>query len=142
MLASLKRFVVGMPDPGLAVHGFFPVDGIRSGRSANGIVEHHQSVINHVGLAEFPGIWGRMCWSSQAGPYHRHALMALDPEELVTLTGHGNMKLHAAVLRAMTLPLKQRKRAMIVRDGEPAALKFDEIKDLATQWESRLLPIE
>jgi hypothetical protein len=68
--------------------------------------------------------------------------MALDPEELVTLTGHGDMKLHAAVLRAMTLPLKQRKRAMIVRDGERAALRYDEIRDLAAQWESRLVPIE
>ena len=31
--------------------------------------------------------------------------MALDPEEFVTLTDHGSMKLRAAVLRAMTLEL-------------------------------------
>ena len=68
--------------------------------------------------------------------------MALDPEELVTLTGHGNMKLHAAILRAMTLPLKERKRAMIVREGKRAALKFDEIKHLAAQLEPRPVPTD
>jgi hypothetical protein len=68
--------------------------------------------------------------------------MALDPEELVTLTGHGTMKLHAAVLRAMTLPLKQRKRAVIVREGKRAAMKFEEIKDLAAQWEPQPAPTE
>jgi hypothetical protein len=68
--------------------------------------------------------------------------MALDPEEPVTLTGHGNMKLHAAVLRAMTLPRKERKRAMIVREGERAALKFDEIKDLAAQWVPQPVPTD
>jgi len=68
--------------------------------------------------------------------------MALDPEELVTLTGHGNMKLHAAVLRAMTLPLKERKRAMIVRDGQRAALTFDEIRDLAARLEPRSAPTD
>jgi hypothetical protein len=66
--------------------------------------------------------------------------MPLDPEELVTLTDHGAMKLHAAVLRAMTLPLKQRKRAIIVRDGEREALKFEQIKDLAARWEQRPVP--
>ena len=66
--------------------------------------------------------------------------MALDPEELVTLTDHGPMKLHAAVLRAMTLPLKQRSRA--VRDGERANLNYDEIKDLAARWEQRLATID
>ena len=68
--------------------------------------------------------------------------MALDPEELVTLTDHGTMKLHAAVLRAMMLPLKERKRAVIVRDGERAALTYDEIKDLAERWDQRFLPTE
>jgi hypothetical protein len=68
--------------------------------------------------------------------------MALDPEELVTLTDHGTMKLHAAVLRAMTLPLKERKRAVIVRDGERAALTYDEIKDLAERWDQRFVPTE
>jgi hypothetical protein len=68
--------------------------------------------------------------------------MPLDPEELVTLTDHGTMKLHAAVLRAMTLPLKQRKRAVIVRDGEREALKFEQIKDLAARWEQRPVPFD
>jgi hypothetical protein len=57
--------------------------------------------------------------------------MALDHEELVILTDHGTMKLHAAVLRAMILPVKERKRATIVREGAPAILNFDQIKDLA-----------
>jgi hypothetical protein len=68
--------------------------------------------------------------------------MALDPEELVTLTGHGTMKLHAAVLRAMTLPLQERKQAVIVREGRRAALKYADIKDLAARWEQRLAPFE
>jgi hypothetical protein len=68
--------------------------------------------------------------------------MALDPEELVTLRDHGTMKLHAAVLRAMTLPLKQRRQAVIVRDGRRAPLKYDQIKDLAARWEQRLAPTE
>jgi hypothetical protein len=48
--------------------------------------------------------------------------MAFDPEEFVTLTDHGSMKLRAAVLRAMTLLPKERKRTTIVRNGEPAIL--------------------
>jgi hypothetical protein len=64
--------------------------------------------------------------------------MALDPEELVSLTDHGLMKLRAAVLRAMTLLSKERKRATIVREGEPAILNFEQIKDLAAQWDERL----
>ncbi len=68
--------------------------------------------------------------------------MVLDPEEFVTLTDHGTMKLHAAVLRAMTLPLKQRKRAIIVREGKRAALKFEQIKDLAARWEQRPAPTD
>ena len=68
--------------------------------------------------------------------------MALDPEELVTLTGHGSMKLRAAVLRAMTLLPKERKRTTIVREGEPAILNFKQIKNLAAQWDDRLAPID
>jgi hypothetical protein len=68
--------------------------------------------------------------------------MALDPEELVTLTDHGTMKLRAAVARAMMLLPKQRKRATIVREGEPAILNFEQIKNLAAQWDERLIPIE
>ena len=60
--------------------------------------------------------------------------MALDPQELVTLTDHGAMRLRSAVARAMTLPFDERKRATIVRNGKPAILKYERIKDLATEW--------
>jgi hypothetical protein len=59
--------------------------------------------------------------------------MALDPEEFVTPTDHGTMKLRSAVSRAMTLLPKERKRAKIVREGEPAILNFEQIRDLAAQ---------
>lgn len=68
--------------------------------------------------------------------------MALDPEEVVTLTDHGSMKLHAAVSRAMALLPKERKRATIVRRGKPAILNFEQIKNLAEQWNERLVPID
>ena len=68
--------------------------------------------------------------------------MALDPEELVTLTNHGPMKLGSAVARAMLLLPKERKRATIVRKGEPDILKFEQIKDLAAQWELQFVPSE
>ena len=68
--------------------------------------------------------------------------MAIDPEELVTLTNHGTMKLRSAVARAMTLLPKERRRATIVREGEPAMLNFEQIKDLAAQWEQQLVPSE
>ena len=68
--------------------------------------------------------------------------MALDPEELVTLTNHGTMKLRSAVSRTMMLLPKERKRATIIREGEPAILNFEQIKDLAAQWDQRLVPID
>ena len=68
--------------------------------------------------------------------------MALDPEEFVTLTDHGTMKLRSAVSRAMTLLPKERKRTTIVREGEPAILNFEQIKNLAAQWDERLVPID
>jgi hypothetical protein len=73
--------------------------------------------------------------------------MALDPEEfnpeeLVTLTNHGTMKLRLAVLRAMMMLPKQRKLATIVRDGDPAILNFDQIKKLAAQWTEPLVPVD
>jgi hypothetical protein len=67
--------------------------------------------------------------------------MAFDPEELVTLTDHGTMKLRSAVSRAMTLVPKERKRATIVREGDPAILNFEQIKNLAAQWDERHVPI-
>ena len=83
----------------------------------------------------------------RASRKHRRATMALDPEELdpeelVTLTDHGMMKLRLAVLRAMMMLPKQRKLATIVRDGDPAILNFDEIKKLAVQWNKPLVPID
>jgi hypothetical protein len=68
--------------------------------------------------------------------------MALDPEEFVTLTDHGSMKLRAAISRAMTLLPKERQRTTIVREGEPAILNFEQIKDLAARWDERLVPID
>jgi hypothetical protein len=68
--------------------------------------------------------------------------MAFDPEELVTLTDHGTMKLRSAVSRAMTMPPKERKRATIVRKGDPAILTFAQIKGLAAQWHEQLVPID
>ena len=68
--------------------------------------------------------------------------MTLDPEEFVTLTNHGSMKLRAAVFRAMALLPKECKRTTIVREGEPAILNFEQIKKLAAQWDERLVPID
>jgi hypothetical protein len=65
--------------------------------------------------------------------------MALHPEDFVTLTDHGSMKLHAAVSRAMTLLPEERERTTIVREGEPSILNFEQIKNLAAQWNERLL---
>ena len=42
----------------------------------------------------------------------------------------------------MTLLPKERKRATIVRQGEPAILNFEAIKVLAAQWTERLVPID
>jgi hypothetical protein len=68
--------------------------------------------------------------------------MAFDPDELVTLTDHGTMKLRSAVSRAMTLLPKERKRTTIVREGEPATLNFEQIKNLAAQWDEWRVPID
>ena len=67
--------------------------------------------------------------------------MSFDPDEFVTLTDHGTMKLRSAVSRAMTLLPKERRRATIVRNSEPATLNFKQIKDLAEQWDERIVPI-
>lgn len=68
--------------------------------------------------------------------------MALDPEEFVTLTDHGTMKLRSAVSRAMMLLPRERKQATIVREGDPAILNFEQIKNLAAQWDEHLVPNE
>ena len=59
----------------------------------------------------------------------------MDPEELVTLTNHGTMKLRSAVVRAMILSSKERKRATIVREGKPAILNFKQIRTLRAEWD-------
>jgi hypothetical protein len=63
--------------------------------------------------------------------------MAMDPEELVTLTDHGTMKLRSAVVRAMILSAKERKGATIVREGEPGILKFKQIGNLGAKWDEQ-----
>jgi hypothetical protein len=68
--------------------------------------------------------------------------MAFDPEELVILTDHGRMRLRSAVSRAMMLVPKERKRATIVREGDPAILNFEQIKSLAARWDERLVPTD
>jgi len=68
--------------------------------------------------------------------------MPFDPEEFVTLTDHGTMKLRSAVSRAMTLLPKERKRATIVRGADPAILNFEQIKKLAAQWDERHAPVD
>ena len=68
--------------------------------------------------------------------------MALDPEEFVTLSDHGTMKLRSAVSRAMMLLPRERKRATIVREGDPAILDFEQIKNLAAQWDKQLVSNE
>ena len=68
--------------------------------------------------------------------------MAFDPEELVILTDHGRMRLLSAVSRAMMLVPKERKRATIVREGDPAILNFEQIKNLAAQWDERFVPTD
>ena len=61
--------------------------------------------------------------------------MIIDPEEIVILSNHGTMKLRSAVVRTMILPPEERKQATIVRENEPTILKFEQIRDLAAQWE-------
>ena len=82
-----------------------------------------------------------MCWLA-GQPSDLACTMAIDPEEVVTLTDHGTMKLRSAVARAMMLPPKERRRATIVREGEPAILKLEQIKNLAAQWDERFATIE
>jgi hypothetical protein len=67
--------------------------------------------------------------------------MAFDPDEFVTLTDHGIMKLRSAVSRAMTLLPKERRRVTIVRNREPTILNFKEIKVLAAQWDEQIAPV-
>ena len=66
--------------------------------------------------------------------------MALDPEELVTLTNHGTMKLRSAVARAMMLLPRERDLATIIRESEPTILNFELIKHLAARWEKQECP--
>jgi hypothetical protein len=69
--------------------------------------------------------------------FRASSTMAMDPEELVTLTNHGTMKLRSAVVRAMILSAKERERATIVREGKPAILNFKQIRNLRAKWDER-----
>lgn len=66
--------------------------------------------------------------------------MTFDPEEIVTLTDHGTMRLRSAVARAMMLPAKERSQATIVRESSPLVLKFGQIRTLAARWDKQLVP--
>lgn len=72
-----------------------------------------------------------------AGRNRERMKMAFDPDELVTLTDHGIMKLRSAVKRAMVLLPKDRLRATIVRGGRRRPLKFEQIKGLAERWDEQ-----
>ena len=61
--------------------------------------------------------------------------MTIHPEEFVTLSNHGTMKLRSAVARTMILLPEEREQATIVREGEPTILTFEQIRDLAAEWE-------
>src|SRR6266576_1725226 len=63
--------------------------------------------------------------------------MALDPEEVVTLTDHGTMTLGSAVARAMMLPPQERDHASIVRDSAPSTLDLHLIRHLARRWDGQ-----
>jgi hypothetical protein len=67
--------------------------------------------------------------------------MSFDPDEFVTLTDHGTMRLRSAVSRAMTLLPRERRQATIVRNSEPAILHFKQIKVLAAQWDEQIVPV-
>ena len=64
-------------------------------------------------------------------------LAVLDPEEIVVLANHGEMKLRSAVARAMALLPEDRDAAIIVRKGalSQSILGFEQIKQLAERWE-------
>jgi len=94
--------------------------------------------INHIALTFDPGIGGA-CAGLAAGCKSGRVKMAFDPDELVTLTDHGIMKLRSAVRRAMVLLPKDRVHATIVREGRRRPLKFEQIKGLAERWEKQPL---
>ena len=60
--------------------------------------------------------------------------MAFDPEEIVTLYGHGQMTLRSAVERALTRDPQKQTGATIFRDGEPPILDLPQIERLAAEW--------
>lgn len=97
---------------------------------------HFSINVNHIGLIFDPGIGGA-CAGLAAGCNRERVKMAFDPDELVTLTDHGIMKLRSAVKRAMVLLPKDRLRATIVRGGRRRPLKFEQIKGLAERWDEQ-----
>jgi len=60
-----------------------------------------------------------------------------DPEEIVTLPGHGKMSLRGAVAKVMNLRsqnLEAYVLAAIFRDGDPPILDLSQIDVLAGEW--------
>jgi hypothetical protein len=104
-----------------------PTDTVRSSQSfkrninPSWLISHQGTGARVAGFCEPAVEWARE--------------MILDPEELVTLTNHGTMRLRSAVARAMMLPPKERRRATIIRESSPSVLKIEQIKNLAGRWE-------
>ena len=57
--------------------------------------------------------------------------MAFEPDEMVTLYGHGQMTLKAAIEQVMA---QKPQDAMIFRDDEPITLDLAEIEKIAAEW--------
>jgi len=60
-----------------------------------------------------------------------------DPEEIVTLPGHGKMSLRDAVAKVMNLRSQNLEAyvfAAIFRDGDPPILDLPQIDVLAGEW--------
>jgi hypothetical protein len=60
--------------------------------------------------------------------------MAFDPEEIVTLSGQGKMRLQTAVERVMVRKLRGLD-ATIFREGNPSILDLTLIEKIAAEWE-------
>jgi hypothetical protein len=60
--------------------------------------------------------------------------MTFDPEEIVTLSGQGKMRLQTAVERVMVRKLRGLD-ATIFREGNPSILDLTLIEKIAAEWE-------
>jgi len=57
------------------------------------------------------------------------------------MSSHQPTSAQGGLHRTLTLLPKERKRITIVREGEPAILNFEQIKNLAVEWDKQLVPI-